>query len=127
MRLLLDTHAVLFWANDDPALSRKASRMIAATDNECLISAASVWEISMKTRAGKMDAHRLLETFEGFLEENGLSPLPITLQHARTAGALPLHHRDPFDRMLAAQSQIEHLTIVSKDQVFDRYGVPRLW
>jgi PIN domain nuclease of toxin-antitoxin system len=127
MRLLLDTHTVLFWANDDPALPRKARRVISNAANECLVSAASVWEIAMKTKSGKMDAHRLLETFEAFVRENGFYPLAITLQHARAAGALPLHHKDPFDRMMAAQAQLEQLTLVSKDEVFDRYGVQRLW
>ena len=127
MRLLLDTHALLFWANDDPALSRKASRAIASAGNECFVSAASVWEIAMKTNSGKMDARQLLETFESFVYENGLSALAITAHHARTAGALPLHHKDPFDRMLAAQAQLEQLTLVSTDKVFDRYGIQRLW
>lgn len=127
MRLLLDTHAVLFWANDDPLLSRKARRVMSGAANECFISAACVWEVAVKTKSGKMDAHRLLESFETFVRDNGFSPLAISLQHAKAAGALPLHHKDPFDRMLAAQAQLEQLTIVSRDEVFDRYGVQRLW
>ena len=127
MRPLLDTHAVLFWAKDDPVLSRKARRVVSSAANECFISAASVWEVAMKTKSGKMDAHRLLEAFEAFVRDNGFNPLAITFQHAKAAGALPLHHKDPFDRMLAAQAQLEQLTLVSKDEVFDRYGVQRLW
>jgi PIN domain nuclease of toxin-antitoxin system len=127
VKLLLDTHAVLFWANDDPILPRKARRVISSASNECFISSASVWEVAMKTKSGKMDAYRLLETFETFVRDNGFYPLSITLQHARAAGALPLHHKDPFDRMLAAQAQLEQLTLISKDEVFDSYGVQRLW
>lgn len=127
MRLLLDTHSFLFWCNDDPALSSKAGKAIASSANECYVSAATVWEVSIKTKAGKMNAQALLDSLDDLLEEHHFHDLPVTVQHAVTAGALPLHHKDPFDRMLVAQAQRENLVVVSRDQILDSYGIRRLW
>ncbi|MBZ5568954.1 MAG: type II toxin-antitoxin system VapC family toxin [Acidobacteriia bacterium] len=127
MRLLLDTHALLWWLLDDPSLSAKARRAIATTDNEIFVSAASPWEMAIKNKRGKLDVQDLLDRLTQELEEEGFRVLPISIEHALRAGALVEHHRDPFDRMLVAQAQAEHLPILSNDAVFDRYGVRRIW
>lgn len=123
MRLLLDTHALL-WALDDPAaLSAEARSAIEDGANEVFVSAASVWEIAIKRALGK------LEMPDGLLEAMraaALQPLPITVDHAWVAGMLPRHHNDPFDRMLVAQAAAEGLTVVTRDQTFVRYQVPAL-
>ena len=127
MKLLLDTHTLLWWFSDDPALSEKARRAIAKAGNEIIISAVSAWEIAIKHKAGKLEAQPLLDKFADELAEEGFGVLPISLDHAIRAGSLVEHHKDPFDRMLVAQAQAEHLPIVSNDPVFDSYGVRRIW
>jgi PIN domain nuclease of toxin-antitoxin system len=127
VRLLLDTHALLWWFAGDPSLSAKAGRLIENADNELFVSAASAWEIAIKSHSGRLKAQPLLDGFEQQLSEKGIFPLPITLDHAVRAGALPLHHRDPFDRMLVAQAQAENLVILSNDASFGSYGVRRIW
>ena len=120
MRLLLDTH-VLLWALGDPAsLSRDARGAIEDDSNDVLASAASAWEISIKRTAGKLDAP---EDLASALDATGIDPLAITVEHAVAAGALPLHHCDPFDRMLVAQARIDGLTLVTRDSLLSRYGV----
>ncbi|HZR91821.1 MAG TPA: type II toxin-antitoxin system VapC family toxin [Gaiellaceae bacterium] len=120
MRLLLDTNALIWALLDDPSLTREARSAIGARGNHVAASAASVWEISIKHRAGKLrspvdDVVRDLA--------RRFSMLPITPEHAWAAGQLPLHHRDPFDRMLVAQAQLEGLTIVTRDPKIARYQV----
>lgn len=128
MRLLLDTHTLLWWLADDPALSAAARRLIGARNNSILVSAASAWEIGTKVRLGKLPgAEELATDFRGRLARERFEPLPISVEHGIRAGLLPGPHRDPFDRMLAAQSQAENLAIVSNDPVFDSYSVRRLW
>lgn len=120
--MLLDTHALLWWLAD-AELSDDARRTIADPANEVAVSAASVWEISIKRALGK------LRTGDDLLEAiaaSGFQPLGISLRHAEVAGALPPHHADPFDRMLVAQAREEGLVVISRDRVFDRYGVPLL-
>lgn len=123
MRLLLDTHVLLWWLGNDPALSRAARAAIAAVDSEVFVSAASAWEISIKKALGKVEAPSDLERE---LEENRFEPLPITIGHAYAAGALPRHHDDPFDRVLVAQGKAEDLVIVTRDPRFGLYGVGTL-
>ncbi|WP_127475303.1 type II toxin-antitoxin system VapC family toxin [Sulfurivermis fontis] len=119
-RLLLDTHAFLWWLADDAALGVKARAMIADGRNEIYVSAASVWEIGIKQALGKLEAP---DDLEKVVEEENFVHLPIALFHAETAGKLqPLHH-DPFDRMLVAQAQAEGLIIVTADEHIPRYGV----
>ena len=123
MRLLLDTHALLWWLEDSPELSADARERIADGSNEVAVSAASAWEMAIKQAAGRL---RVPDDLGDALEASHLMPLPITLEHAFRAGSLPPHHQDPFDRMLIAQALIEGLTIVTRDARFEPYGVPLL-
>lgn len=100
---------------------------MANAENELFVSAASAWEISIKNRARKLAAQPLLDNFAEDLARGGFRELPISSDHAVRAGALPEHHRDPFDRMLVAQAQAENLAILSNDVSFDRYGIRRVW
>lgn len=128
MRLLLDTHTLLWSFNAAPSLSSRARRLIEDGGNEILVSAASAWEIATKVRLGKLPTgEELIADFEGYLAQLGCDALPISLEHALRAGRLPGEHRDPFDRMLIAQAQTEDLPIVSNDRIFDAYGVRRIW
>ena len=128
MRLLLDTHAFLWWVNDSKDLSGRARSAIANQKNECFFSMASAWEIAIKVSIGKLE---LPYTVERFLPEhlatNAIRELPIEIRHVARAGGLPFHHRDPFDRVIAAQALVEKLAIVSADPIFEKYGVKRVW
>ena len=128
MRVLLDTHALLWWLFDDPNLSERARAAIADPANDILVSSASAWEISTKHRLGKLpEAGEAVQDLPGLLRWARIEVLPITLEHALHAGSLGGDHRDPFDRMLIAQSQLEKLTLVSSDRIFKRYEVSILW
>ena len=128
MRLLLDTHALLWWLLGDDALSLAAQTAVSDPENESFVSAASAWEISTKHKLGRLpEAGRLLPDFDGIVSEHGFAELPVTIRQAGRAGGLPLLHKDPFDRMLIAQALAGSLTIVSNERLFDRYGVSRLW
>lgn len=121
MRLLLDTHTLL-WALDTPArLSPTTRTALEDPANSVLVSAASAWEIAIKQALGRLDFP--LARFEALLVEAGLTPLPITTAHAVTAGQLPPHHRDPFDRMLVAQALREDAVLVTDDAAIAPYGV----
>lgn len=128
MRILLDTHALLWWALDDQRLPAAARDVVTSASSAVFVSAASAWEIATKVRLGKLPgAEGFVSSIGEYLEAQGFAALDISVEHAQRAGSLPGPHRDPFDRMLAAQAQAENLTIVSSDEVFDRYGVVRLW
>ena len=128
MRLLIDTHALLWWLDDDPALSPSARRQLTNADNTILVSSVSAWEIAMKFGRGKLPhAGELVADFEGYLAREHFEAFPISIDHAVRAGVLPGPHKDPFDRMLIAQAQAESLPIISKDAIFDSYGIRRLW
>lgn len=128
MQALLDTHALLWWLSDDPALTKSARTIIAETKNLILVSAASAWEIATKLRLGRLPAAAdLVADFAGQLDREGFEMLPISWDHAIRAGLLPGPHKDPFDRMLIAQAQAENVPILSNEAVFDTYGVRRLW
>ena len=122
MRLLLDTSAFLWWVDDSPRLGPAARALIADDDNEVFVSAASAWEIAIKRAKGKLTAGDI----EAAIETNRFRSLPIEVSHGTMAGALPAHHRDPFDRMLVAQAQKESLSIVSADRAFAQYDVALL-
>jgi len=126
LRLLLDTHALLWWFADDAALSRRAHAAISDAKNDVWVSAASVWEIAIKQRLGKL-SFALPPDLERAVLAEPFSALAITLRHGQAAGALPGHHSDPFDRMLIAQAMLENCTLVSNDRAFDAYGVARFW
>jgi PIN domain nuclease of toxin-antitoxin system len=128
MRLLIDTHALLWWLTDDPALPASARKHLARAGNTVLVSSASAWEIATKFRIGKLpDASDLLTDFAGYLTRERFESLAISTDHAVRAGLLPGPYKDPFDRMLIAQAQAESLPILSNDAAFDVYGVRRLW
>lgn len=128
MKLLLDTHTLLWTLEDNPRLSHAARQAIAEESNELLISAASAMEITTKHRLGKLpEAGKLAADWNGTLSHLKTTSLPITVQHAAHAGNLPFSHGDPFDRMLIAQAQIEDAMLVSNERLFDSFGVRRLW
>jgi PIN domain nuclease of toxin-antitoxin system len=128
VRLLLGSRALLWWLSGDERLGSRAAGAIRATTNEVLVSAASAWEITTKYRIGKLPtAARLASDFDAVLRSQRFQGLPVSIEHAQLAGLLPGPHKDPFDRMLVAQAQVEHLVLVSNEAVFDQYGVVRLW
>jgi PIN domain nuclease of toxin-antitoxin system len=128
VRLLLDTHALLWWLDGDRRLSLKARRAIANQSNAILVSAASAWEITTKARLGKLPgASDVAADVAACVAAQGFLSLDITLLHAQRAGSLAGRHRDPFDRMLIAQSQIEDVALVTDDDAFDVFDVRRLW
>jgi PIN domain nuclease of toxin-antitoxin system len=128
MRFLLDTHALLWWLFDDPRLSQAAREIIADGDNEILVSSASAWEVSTKHRLGKLPgAAVLVRDIAGWVERAGFRELSVTLPHAQRAGSWPQEHRDPFDRMLAAQSALEDLPLISRDPAFAPFGIRMVW
>ncbi len=123
MRLLLDTHVVLWWRLDAPDLSRRVRRAIASAD-QVFVSAASAWEVAIKVALGKL---RLDEPFAAMVDDSTFDQLPVSFEHAARLQVLPPHHADPFDRMLVAQAQVEGLTIVSHDARLRDYDVTLLW
>lgn len=128
MRLLLDTHTLLWWLDGNRRLSVRARHAIADPQAEILVSAATVWEITTKARLGKLPgALDVAADVPGCVASQGFSALPISLRHAQRAGTFLNDHRDPFDRMLAAQAQLEGLPIVTNDEAFDGFGVTLLW
>ncbi|HXF14273.1 MAG TPA: type II toxin-antitoxin system VapC family toxin [Terriglobales bacterium] len=129
MRLLLDTHTLLWWTTGDKLLSERARKRIAQSQEPIIISAVSAWEIAIKVNLGRLPAGatELIRDFEQSLKQDGFQSMSITADHGIRAGLLPGPDKDPFDRMLIAQAQAENLTIVSNDRVFDRYGVNRIW
>ena len=128
MRLLLDTHALLWWLDGDRRLSLKARRAIASDSNSILVSAVSAWEITTKARLGKLPgAADVAADVAACVAGQGFLSLDITMLHAQRAGSLPGAHRDPFDRMLIAQSQMEDVALVSDDEAFDKFDVRRYW
>jgi len=128
VKLLLDTHAVVWWWLDDPRLPGKARTAIAAADNTVCVSAASAWEVATKNRLGKWpDVARIVDEFSDLLRRSRFLPLGISVEHARLAGALSEPHRDPFDRMLIAQSKEQNAVLVSGDGVFRHFDVEVIW
>ena len=122
-RLLLDTHVLLWALDDDEGMDTAARDAIVDPRNDVFVSAASIWEISIKRSLGKLQAPDQLVSAVG---ESGFRELPVTFVHADQAGSLPPLHRDPFDRMLVAQAQVEGLTVVTRDSVIAKYGVRTL-
>jgi PIN domain nuclease of toxin-antitoxin system len=128
VRHLLDTQALLWWMADAPQLSAAARSAIASSVNQSLVSAASGWGISVRYRLGRLGLLRAPERLvPHHLTLNGFDVLPVTLAHALGVGQLPLHHRDPFDRMLIAQSVIEKLPLITRDPAFSACDVEVLW
>ena len=128
IRLLLDTHALVWWWADDKRLPRAARHAIADPDNIVVVSAVSAWEMATKHRVGKWpDITAVLDAFERNLLQSRFGAIAVTTAHARLAGSLEGPHRDPFDRMLVAQARTESMSIVSRDAVFRDYGVTVIW
>jgi PIN domain nuclease of toxin-antitoxin system len=123
VQLLLDTHAFLWWSADDPALGTDARAAIAIGDNTVFVSAATAWEIALKRAKGTLEAPG---DISGWIEQNAFTPLPVDVAHAVAGAELPQHHRDPFDRVLVAQAQIEDLTLVTADAAIRAYDVATL-
>lgn len=128
MKLLLDTHTLLWWYSADPRLSAVARDAIANTDHEVRVSAASIWEIATKSRIGKLrGVERLLSNLDAFIAGDLFQFLAISHRHALLAGGFAQQHRDPFDRMLAAQALIENAVLVTDDAAIHPFGVTTLW
>jgi PIN domain nuclease of toxin-antitoxin system len=128
VRLLLDTHAFLWWLAGHPSLSKRARTEIDSSGSDVFVSAASAWEIATKYRLGKLpEADLVALDVASTIESQQFTPLAVSVRHGQAAGALPGSHRDPFDRMLIAQAMLEDLTLVSNERAFDVYGVKRLW
>ena len=119
MRLLLDTHLLLWWLEASPSLSAQAREMIRDPENTVFVSAVSLWEIWLKQSLGKL---RLPGDFTERLAAEAFESLPLMALHTRQVGLLPWHHRDPFDRMLVAQAQVENLVLLTADQALAAYG-----
>lgn len=128
MKLLLDTHVLLWWFFNDQKLSIKAREVIAEPTNDCHVSSVSAWEIATKHRIGRLpEAEDVVADLPAYLREARFSVLEISLSHALLAGVLPGPHKDPFDRMLIAQAKIEKLLVVTVDPVFQLYGLSVIW
>jgi PIN domain nuclease of toxin-antitoxin system len=127
MRVLLDTHALVWWVEGREKLSAAARERIEDSDNAVFVSAASAWELAIKMRLGKFKSRELAERLDEHIVEEGFEALSISIEHALRAGAFDSPHKDPFDRMLIAQAQLEDLSVISKDTAFDSFAVRRIW
>lgn len=128
MRVLLDTHTLIWSVFSQPQLSERAKQILLDGEATKFVSAATAWEIATKVRLGKMEEARVLfEEFEQTLQIAGYVPLPVTVEHALRAGSLAAVHKDPFDRMLAAQALTENILVLSMDDALDAFGVRRVW
>lgn len=128
MKLLLDTHAFLWWMIADARLSGPVHDLVKDPDNRIFLSAAAAWEIVTKHRLGKLpEAASVIPEFAASLADAGIDPLPVALGHAILAGSYETRHRDPFDRIIAAQAQIEGMTIVTSDSAFRAFPVRTVW
>jgi len=128
VRLLLDTHALIWWLAGDEALSGSARKAIADEANSVAVSAASAMEVATKFRIGKLpDAALLAQNFEATIADQGFVELAISIRHALRAGEMNIAHKDPFDRLLIAQAQSEDMVLISNEALFDGFAVKRLW
>jgi len=126
-RVLLDTHALVWWVEGREKLSARAREIIEDAGTVILVSAASAWELAIKSHLGKLKSRELAQELEEQILEEGFVALPISIEHALRAGGLDSPHKDPFDRMLIAQAQVEDVPVISKDTAFDKFSVTRLW
>ena len=128
MKFIADTNAFIWFITDSPRLSSTAKNLLESAESERLLSIASIWEISIIAGLGRLSFEKPLEEFlPDQIAQNQFALLNISLGHALHVETLPLHHRDPFDRMIIAQSFVENVPILSSDEAFDAYGVQRLW
>ena len=125
---LFDTHALIWWWNDNPLLPKLVRHRLSQRDNLVFVSAASAWEVATKVRLGKWpDAEEAAELFEALCARNGFEMLPVTVAHGLLAGALPGEHRDPFDRMIAAQAIHDGLVVITRDPALASLGCATFW
>jgi len=127
MKVLLDTHALVWWFEAKENLSRKAKETVEDSGTVVFVSAASGWELAIKTQIGKFKSAELVRDLEREIEKEGFIELPISLEHALLAGSFDSPHKDPFDRFLIAQAQVEKIPILSNEKVFDRFAIHRVW
>ncbi len=127
MRYLLDTQALIFFFENDPVLPSKSKALIEDPNNEIIVSLASHWEIAIKTSIGKLRPTQSLKIFFERIHKENMDLMPINENHILTVSALPLHHRNPFDRIIIAQAITEKLELISNDKAFDAYPVKRIW
>jgi PIN domain nuclease of toxin-antitoxin system len=127
MKYLLDTHILLWWVSTPEVLSPALRELLDDRSNELVLSIATPWELAIKTNSGKLSAGQILRDIENGQLTGDVEMLVTQISHVIQAGLLPLHHRDPFDRLLAAQALDLGLPLVSRDRVFDLYGVNRIW
>ena len=127
MKLLLDTHVLFWWFGDSSKISGQALSLIEDTTNQIHCSAATAWELAIKSGIGKLDALPLALDLPQLLKDEGFLELPIGIPEATRAGLLPLHHRDPFDRLIVAQAQHLNIPVLSSDRLLDLYDVKRIW
>lgn len=128
MRVLLDTHALIWWVDQDQLLGPAARATISDPANELLLSAATIWEIAIKVGLGKMLlAMPYRQWMHQAIRDLGATLLPITVAYADAQVSLLLHHRDPFDRLLIVQTQVDDVRLISGDAIFDQYGITRVW
>ena len=128
MRLLLDTHTFIWYVTDNPRLSANVKLLIEDENNEKLVSIASIWEMAIKHSIGRLNfSLPFMEFVRQQLSVSNIGLLEINLNHIEVVASLPLHHRDPFDRLIIAQSMAEHIPVLSVDAIFDAYAIARLW
>lgn len=127
MRLMLDTHTLIWFLNGDPKLSQKARNAIENPDNFKIVSIASIWEIAIKISLKKFKFSKGFKSFLELIENNGFAVLPLTFEHALTVSNLEFIHRDPFDRLLISQCITDNLKIISKDENISKYDIETLW
>lgn len=128
MKLLLYTHAFLWFIEGSDELSKEARRQIEDSENVRLLSIASLWEMAIKVSIGKLEVPLpFTRLVREHVEGNAIEQLPVEAEHLDAQRALPFHHRDPFDRLMIAQAQVEHLSVVSKDEAFEKYDIALLW
>lgn len=128
MKLLLDTHTFIWWDSDPARLSPQVLALCQNRDNTVLLSVVSVWEMQIKSQLGRLTLHTsLTEIVTSQQQSNGIQILPVTLAHVLALDTLPLHHKDPFDRLLISQASLEGATLLSKDTIFTDYAVKVMW
>lgn len=127
MNILLDTHSFLWFSENNPKLSKSAKALIENIENTCMISVASLWEMAIKVSLGKLKIKAGYSNLINQIIKYDFIILPITFEHTEKIASMSFHHRDPFDRILIAQSQVEELTLVSSDTILDKYNIKRVW
>jgi PIN domain nuclease of toxin-antitoxin system len=127
MNAVLDTHVVVWWFNEPERLSKRARQVLDSQEDRLLVSAATGWELAIKANIDKFEPLSFVLDLHQHLKRANFVELPIDLEHAVRAGLLPLHHNDPFDRLIVAQAQFAKAVIVSADKVLDRYDIKRIW